>query len=123
MQAYGGCAPVQWQYSDHLKYSTEYVDFNAFKGTPEQYKTSSTMDHWRHLWLRHSLLVPRLTLYGSGSRRSVAWNRDVIPAPLGKDGKPVSPNDKLWHAATTLRVNAKLNAICDKLGIDTTGIR
>jgi glycosyl hydrolase family 25 len=35
---YGGMTPVQWQYSDNVSFNGKPVDFNAFKGTAEQYQ-------------------------------------------------------------------------------------
>jgi hypothetical protein len=35
---YGGMAPVQWQYSDNVMFNGKPVDFNAFKGTAEEYQ-------------------------------------------------------------------------------------
>lgn len=35
--AYGGVYPSAWQYSDNLPYAGTHVDFNAFKGTIEQF--------------------------------------------------------------------------------------
>lgn len=40
--SYGGVAPVQWQYTDALPYDGMPVDFNAFKGTPDQYRALLT---------------------------------------------------------------------------------
>lgn len=37
-QAYGGVTPIQWQYTDKLSYGGYSVDFNAFKGTVDQYE-------------------------------------------------------------------------------------
>lgn len=34
---YGGATPVQWQYSDNTYYGGYHVDYNAYKGTKEQY--------------------------------------------------------------------------------------
>jgi hypothetical protein len=39
---YGGVRPVQWQYTDALRYGGMSVDFNAFKGTPGDYRTLLT---------------------------------------------------------------------------------
>lgn len=36
-QPYGGLTPVAWQYTDQLLYSTGLVDFNAFKGTVQDF--------------------------------------------------------------------------------------
>jgi GH25 family lysozyme M1 (1,4-beta-N-acetylmuramidase) len=36
-QPYGGVTPVQWQYTDQFGYGGQRVDFNAFRGTVEQY--------------------------------------------------------------------------------------
>jgi hypothetical protein len=35
---YGGCQPVVWQYTDALPYGGGSVDFNAFKGTLDEFK-------------------------------------------------------------------------------------
>lgn len=35
---YGGMAPVQWQYSDNTPFNGKPLDFNAYKGTAEQYQ-------------------------------------------------------------------------------------
>ncbi len=35
---YGGMTPVQWQYSDNVPFNGKPVDFNAFKGTADQYQ-------------------------------------------------------------------------------------
>jgi hypothetical protein len=37
--AYGGLTPVQWQYTNALPYSGSASDFNAFRGTLDEYKT------------------------------------------------------------------------------------
>jgi lysozyme len=39
---YGGMTPVQWQYSDSVVFNGKPVDFNAFKGTAEEYQTLIT---------------------------------------------------------------------------------
>jgi Glycosyl hydrolases family 25 len=36
-QPYGGMTPVQWQYTNSQAFNGKFVDFNAYKGTPEQY--------------------------------------------------------------------------------------
>lgn len=40
--AYGGATPVQWQYTDALSYGGGQADFNAFRGTIEQYIALTT---------------------------------------------------------------------------------
>lgn len=39
---YGGMTPVQWQYSDNTPFNGKSVDFNAFKGTAQEYRTLIT---------------------------------------------------------------------------------
>lgn len=51
-QSYGGVTPVQWQYTSRLPYGGSTCDFNAFKGTLEEYKklTKGTlMSDWSGL--------------------------------------------------------------------------
>lgn len=79
-QPFGGMTPAVWQYTDAQPYSGSHSDFNAFRGTVDQF---------------------RALISGGDMNPADVWNADVIPAPPGIEAH--LDTNPTWSAASYLR--------------------
>ncbi|HEX6500398.1 MAG TPA: GH25 family lysozyme [Micromonosporaceae bacterium] len=94
---YGGMAPVVWQYTDAQPYSGSHCDFNAFRGTTEEF---------------------RALINGGDMEPADVWNFDGIPAPPGIEPHP--DKNPTWTPVSYLRyvlapLPAKVDALAARL--------
>jgi GH25 family lysozyme M1 (1,4-beta-N-acetylmuramidase) len=100
---YGGLTPKIWQYTDKLKYSTGTCDFNAYKGTIDQFK---------RLINTGSEVVPVPTPKPSKEPKT------TDPTTISVWDKPVFPRGDgtfEWAVTKLNRIEDKLDQIISKL--------
>jgi hypothetical protein len=115
---YGGCEVAQWQYSDNHLYGGQHVDFNAYKGTKDQYAalvgaagtTTSDVLNLEELEMHHRLVNvgDEVTFMPSSvSAGKCIW----VGLTIGGHGGLASTvnaqmyYDAAWHNLGTITVN------------------